>query len=131
VAYQVSVLFQDGRVLEIPRSVTLQPRIIVSANMSGHKIIEVHPPTALTFQKKRLRSVAIALRYSDATNRLLFQDDFTFTPTSTPQFFEFDYVDPQRLRYSYTLKYIFTNNLTRNVPEQVSSSAVLEIPAPL
>lgn len=130
VAYQVTVLFSDGRVLEVPRSVTLQPRIILSPTMRGHKIIEVRPPTPAHFQKKRLKALQIMLRYSDAGNRLSFQDDFTFSPTSPPEFFEFDYVDPQRLRYSYTLKYTFVNNLTKTVPEQTTTSELLELPLP-
>ena len=130
ISYQVTVLYSDGRVLEVPRSVTLQPRLILSANMRGHRIIEVRPPTAMNFQKKRLKALQVALRYSDASNRLSFQDDFTFSPTSAPEFFEFDYVDPQRLRYSYTLKYTFVNNLTRTIPEQNSMSALLELPTP-
>jgi hypothetical protein len=130
VAYQVTVLFKDGRTLEVPRSVTLQPRIIISDSMAGHKIVEVRPPTAVNFQKKRLKSVAVSLRYSDAANRLSFQDEFTLTSGSVPEFFEFDYKDPQRLRYSYTLKYTFVNNLTRMVPEQTSSEDMLEVPLP-
>lgn len=131
ISYQVTVLFSDGRVLEVPRSVTLQPRLILSANMRGHRIIEVRPPSVTNFQKKRLKTLQVGLRYSDASNRLSFQDDFTFTPTSAPEFFEFDYVDPQRLRYSYTLKYTFLNNLTRTVPEQSTTSALLDLPAPV
>lgn len=130
VEYQAVVLFQDGRVVEIPRSVTLQPRIILSATMRGHRLIEVRPPDAIQFQKKRLKSILIGLRYSDATNRLSFQDEFTLTANSAPEFFEFDFVDPQRLRYSYTLKYTFTNNLTRTVPEQSTTSELLVVPLP-
>ncbi|WP_216324517.1 hypothetical protein [Deinococcus aestuarii] len=131
VSYTVTVLFKDGRTLEIPRSVTRAPRVIVSSQMRGHRVIQVSPPASAAFGQKRLKSVLVSLRYSDADHRLSYRDEFTFTPnTLEPQFFEFDYVDPQRQRYAFDLKYTFVNNLNRTVPDQMSGDGLLQVPVP-
>ncbi|MEF2277377.1 hypothetical protein V3W47_03640 [Deinococcus sp. YIM 134068] len=131
VSYTVTVLLRDGREVQIPRSVTRAPRVIVSAQMNGHRVIQVRPPAADAFGQKRLRSVLVSLRYSDADHRLSYRDEFTFTPgTLEPQFFEFDYADPAKQRYAFDLKYTFVNNLHRTVPDQMSADGLLQVPLP-
>lgn len=105
--------------------------MIVSSQMRGHRVIQVRPPAPAVFGQKRLKSVLVSLRYSDADHRLSYRDEFTFTPGALdPQFFEFDYVDPGRQRYAFDLKYTFVNNLNRTVPDQMSADGLLQVPLP-
>jgi hypothetical protein len=126
VAYEVTVLFRDGRLAEIPRSYTLDRRIFVRDTMKGHKIIAIKPAAA-SFALKRIKAMTVSLRFEDVANGLSYADDFTFGSSADRAYFEFDYVDAQRASYEYQVKYQLTNGLSRTVnwkPERADELVV-------
>ena len=53
VAYEITILFNDGRMAQIPRSYTLDNRVFVRSDMHGHKIVSIRPRQGIgrTFSK--------------------------------------------------------------------------------
>jgi hypothetical protein len=132
VQYVVTIVYNNDKpAIQLPPSSTRASTILVSGQLRGHRVIEVRPPTAEVFAKKRLKSITVALRYSDADHNLSVQDEVTFMAENLePHYFEFDYADPGKLRYGYDLRYTSESNITRTVPDQLSAEAILRIPAP-
>ena len=113
VSYKATVLFKNGRMLEVPLSTTLDRRIFIRSNMRGHKIIAVHPEKA-DFAKKNLKELIAEVRYEDPDAGLAYADLFTFkSSTDKDAFFEFDYADDGKDSYEYRLTYNYLNGLSR------------------
>lgn len=127
VTYNVTVLFKDGRLLEAPRSSTLDRRVIVHAAMRGHRIVSVSP-AAGDFVRKRVKEMLVDLRYEDLANGVAFNDQLSFTAPGDRGHFEFDFVDPTRTAYEYQVRYKFTNGLTRTVPWRLAAADDLLVP---
>jgi hypothetical protein len=127
VGYQVTVIKKGGGLSTIPLSYTTQPRVIVSANMKGHRIVAVHP-TLVEFASKKIKQVTVDMRYADATNHLSFADTFTFKTQADRGQFEFDYVDDQQTKYQYRCATQFTNGLTKAIDWTDASDDDLVIP---
>jgi hypothetical protein len=127
VAYNVIILFKDGRVLEIPRSYTLERRVIVQATMRGHRIISVSP-AAGDFVRKRVKEMLVELRYEDLANGVSFNDQLSFATPGDRGHFEFDFVDETRTAYEYQVRYKFTNGLSRTVPWRPAAADELLVP---
>lgn len=127
VAYSVTVMFKDGRLLEIPRSYTLDRRVIVHANMRGHRIIAVSP-AAGDFVRKRVKEMLVELRYQDLANGVSFSDQLSFGAPGDRGHFEFDYIDETRTAYEYQVRYKFSNGLSRLMPWKPAAADELLVP---
>ncbi|NTU82805.1 MAG: hypothetical protein HGA45_26135 [Chloroflexales bacterium] len=127
VTYSVTVMYRDGRLLEIPRSATLDRRVIVHAGMRGHRIISVSPASA-DFVRKRVKEMLVELRYEDLANGVSFSDQISFGAAGERGNFEFDFVDETRTAYEYQVRYKFTNGLSRTVPWKLAAADELLVP---
>jgi hypothetical protein len=127
VAYSVTVMYTDGRLLEIPRSYTLDRRVIVHANMRGHRIISISP-AAGDFVRKRVKEMLVELRYEDLANGVSFSDQLSFGTAGDRGHFEFDFIDETRTAYEYQVRYKFTNGLSRTVPWKRAAADELLVP---
>ncbi len=130
VQFSTMILYHDGRVREIPSSLTLEKRIVVRAEMRGHSIVSISPKR-IDFASKKLKRVQLNIRYEDTDNGLHFEDQFEFASPSEGATFEFDYTDSQKRHYSYDATYFFTNGLSKQLIGQRAAGAELFVPAPV
>ncbi|MEP7337642.1 MAG: hypothetical protein ABI977_07835, partial [Acidobacteriota bacterium] len=63
VAYKVTLIFKNNKVIEVPPSLTRQDRLIVNATMKGHNIVSVRPAAA-DFARKRVSELTVELRFT-------------------------------------------------------------------
>jgi hypothetical protein len=127
VAYQVTLLFKGGRMLEVPPSVTNDRRIILRSDMRGHRIVNIQPKK-VDFASKRLYEMQVELRYEDEDAGLSFSDLFSFQSISDSSTFEFDYADDQKSTYEYRITYRYLNGLSRSTDWTSASSDTLMLP---
>ncbi|KAM3096345.1 hypothetical protein ACKFKG_11160 [Phormidesmis sp. 146-35] len=127
VAYQVTLLFKGGRMLEVPPSVTNDRRIILRSDMRGHRIVTVQPKK-VDFASKRLYEMQVELRYEDEDAGLSFSDLFSFQSINDASTFEFDYADDQKSTYEYRITYRHLNGLSRSTDWTSASSDTLMLP---
>ncbi|MBX9401656.1 hypothetical protein K4L06_10050 [Lysobacter sp. BMK333-48F3] len=129
VFYSVSILYKDGRdVEEIPESVTFGNRIMLKAGMKGRRIVTVKPPS--DFAKRKMRKVRVSLRFEDLVGGLNFAEDFEFDNAQAVGEFEYDYLDPARMRYEYKASYLLENgtNKSLNWSPGEATDLVLKMP---
>ncbi|MGV0025424.1 hypothetical protein [Phormidesmis priestleyi] len=127
VAYQVTLLFKGGRMLEVPPSVTNDRRIILRTDMRGHRIVGIQPKK-VDFASKRLYEMQVELRYEDEDAGLSFSDLFNFQSINDSSTFEFDYADDQKSTYEYRITYRYLNGLSRSTDWISASSDALMLP---
>ncbi len=127
VAYQVTVLFRDGHMAEVPQSFTRQDRVIVRSDMKGHKIALVRPVVG-DFAKKKAKKMTVELRYEDAANGLSFNDVFDFDEQNLNglAYFEYDYADKPAYEYRTTVR--FLNGMSKVTTWQKTSLDELIVP---
>lgn len=128
VHYRVTTILKGGAVLEVPRSATEAPRILVRPDMRGHRIIAVRPPA--DFARAGLQRVDAELRFLDDANGISAQDRASFAAPVGRKGFEFDYVDPARAAYEWRALYVFGNGMTRWTEWRFAEADELEIAAP-
>lgn len=128
VFFKVTFLFKDGRMIEVPESVTMERRIVVRPDMKGRRIVEVRPPA--DFAARNLRRTTAEIRYEDFAAGLSFNDSFVFEDAAARGYFEFDYVDEARDRYETRSTFIFANGLEQGTDWTASETAVLQLKAP-
>src|ERR1043165_7485565 len=128
VSYKTTFLFKDGRMIEVPESMTLDRRIVVRPDMRGRRIVEVRPP--IDFANRHLLKITADVRYEDFTAGLSFTDSYVFEDAKARAYFEFDYVDEQRDHYESRATYLFENGLQQATEWQPSENTLLQIKAP-
>jgi hypothetical protein len=128
VFFKVTFLFKDGRMIEVPESVTMERRIIVRPDMKGRKVVEVRPPA--DFAARHLKRATAEVRYEDFAAGLSFNDSFVFEDASARGYFEFDYVDEARDRYEARTTFVFENGLEQGTEWTPSDGPVLQIRTP-
>lgn len=126
VAYNVTILFKDGRMVQIPNSFTLDRRIFIRSDMKGHKVILIQPQ-AVDFASKRLKTITVETRYEDAIAGS-YADVASFTSLSDRAAFEFDYVNAEMSRYEYRITYDYLNGLSRTTDWLETDVEELAIP---
>jgi hypothetical protein len=127
VEYSVTILPKSPRPpIEVPRSVTLDRRIIVRSDMRGHRIIALRPAGDLA--ANGLQMLRVDLRYDDQDAGLTFEDSFTFRSADDRAAFEFDYVDDAKRRYEYMVTYVTLGGLTRASDWRTAAADTLVIP---
>ena len=112
VSYATTIVLKDNRTIIVPRSVTAGSTIVLRADMAGHRIVTVMPPT-VDFAARGIVRIEAQLSYRDADARLTFQDRFTFTDSRDVGFFEFDYVSADRSSYSCLVTLVLSNGLVQ------------------
>ena len=128
VSFKVTFLFKDGRMIEVPESVTMERRIVVRPDMKGRRIVEVRPP--IDFSIRKLKRVTIDIRYEDFAAGLSFNDNFVFEDSTARGYFEFDYVNEANDRYEARYTFVYQNGLVQNMDWTASKTAVLQIKTP-
>lgn len=128
VSYRATFLFKDGRLIEVPESMTLDRRIVIRPDMRGRRIVEVRPPA--DFVARNLKRVTAEMRFEDFTAALAFNDTFVFEEANARAFFEFDYVDEARDRYESRVTALFDNGLQQATDWEASEAPVLQIKTP-
>jgi hypothetical protein len=68
------------------------------------------------------------LSYNDTEGGISLEDMFTFKSAEDKSHFEFDYVDADKTKYSYSIKYFYTNGMSRTVDAQQADSEELVLP---
>jgi hypothetical protein len=113
VSFAVTFMGKNGDVFEIPRSYTLDNRILVRPDMRGHRIVAIRAPK-VNFAGKKVRQLDIALRYKDGDASLQYAGQASLKSSTDQGTFEFDYVDPQKSGYEYQLSVSFLNGMTQD-----------------
>lgn len=127
VLFRTLILFRDGRMIEVPESVTLDRRILVRTDMRGRRIVEIRPPA--DFRADSLQRVTVELRFEDFEAGLSFADTFILEDPQARGFFEYDYVSEARDRYEMRETFLFSNGLERSTDWQAASGTVQQIEA--
>jgi len=126
VYYSATILPKSPRPpIEVPRSVTLDRRVIIRSDMRGHRIIAVRPAGSLA--DHGLQQLRVDLRYDDQDAGLSFADSFSFRSAEDHAAFEFDYVDDMKRRYEYQVTYVALGGMARTGEWQRAADDTLEI----
>ena len=120
VSYKVTILFNDGGMTEVPSSVTFENRIMIRADMKGHKVVTVVPPQ-IDFKKEKIDKLEVEIEYQDGMMGLSFADKFTLDDPDDRGLFEYDYVDAQRDDYRYRVTERLTNGAKRGGREWIDA----------
>jgi hypothetical protein len=125
--YSATILPKSPRPpIEVPRSVTLDRRVIVRSDMRGHRIIEVRPDGSPA--DHALQMIRVDLRYDDLDAGLSFADSFTFRAADDHAAFEFDYIDDAKRRYQYQVTYVSLGGMARTADWQAAAGDTLVVP---
>ena len=125
IAYRVTLVFKDGRVIEVPASHTVDQRIMIRADMRGHQVVTVHPEP-LDFAQMNLTEIKVELLYADGG--VSFADNFSFRSAESQAAFEFDYVDAAKRDYQYKASWFYANGLSRGTDWTTTNAEDLAIP---
>lgn len=121
VGFQITFLDKNGGVIEIPKSYTLDNRLILRSDMRGHRIVAVRAPK-VNFVAKKLKQIVVDLRYRDTDAALQYAGQVTLKSALDQGTFEFDYVDQQKSAYDYKMAVSFANGMTQNIDWKSSSA---------
>lgn len=127
VAYKVTYMLQDGHIVDLPWSTTLEPRVFLRRDMKGRRTVMLRPEE-VDFATARLKEMQVEIQYEDADAGLSVADAFAFKAPGDRAHFEFDYVDAQKDRYAYRVMYQFTNGLVRTTDWGQSDVEELVVP---
>ncbi len=128
VFYRVSFQYKDGRFVEQPESMTNANRIALKAEANGHRIVTVRAP--VDFDRRKLRKATIKMRFEDFAAGIAAEDEFVFDNGKSTAEFEYDYVDPSRMRYEYKASFVFENGLTKTSQWTASAATDLTLKIP-
>lgn len=120
VYYKPTILFKGGALAEIPESSTHERRVFIRSDMQGHRVVTVRPEN-VPFEQRNVKKAEVNFLYEDVESGLKFTDKLTFDGPEKSGYFEFDFVDDQKVTFSYTTTYYFTNGLSRTA-QTVSSN---------
>lgn len=127
VTFETTIIRKDSQVITVPRSFTLEPRLIIQSDMKGHKYITVRPQQ-VDFSLKKIRTLTVEIRYVDDVANLSFEDIFTFAAPEQEASFDFHYVDASRQDYEYQITYRFINGMVKTMEWKRDSVESLELP---
>jgi hypothetical protein len=125
IEYTVTFSYVDGRVKQIPPSVTYEPRIIVDPKNHGHRVVEVLPPSA--WKTRGVEKITLELRFEDFLENLSYSAQLELDGPDTRARFEFDYADVARNRYEWRATILFHNGL-RHVTNWTASADPVLVP---
>jgi hypothetical protein len=120
VFYRISLQYKDSRFVELPESMTNASRIAIKPDAKGRRIVTVRAPA--DFERRHLRRASVSLRFEDFAGGLSFADDLVFENGQSSGEFEYDYLDPNRMRFEYRVHWLFENGLGK-VSDWTASAA--------
>ncbi len=103
ISYKVTMLFADGRIMEVPTCQTLADRVFLTPQMRGHKIVSIDP-AGIPFKSKKIKEAKLQVKFEDTEAGLSFNDSFRFESAEDRiRYFEFDFMDSNRSALEYQL----------------------------
>ncbi|MFF3940458.1 hypothetical protein [Streptomyces phaeofaciens] len=127
VRYRITLLMRDATVFEGPWSTTLRPRIIVRADLRGHRSVTLRSPA--DFAAEGLERIQVQARAQDPLAGLSFADAFDFTAAGMSGVFEFDFADPARDSYELRIRRFFRNGLSDDQDWRRFDDDLVTVPA--
>ncbi|MDG5975412.1 hypothetical protein H010_09141 [Hydrogenophaga taeniospiralis CCUG 15921] len=128
VFYRISLQYKDSRFVELPESMTNATRIAIKTDTKGHRIVTVRAPSA--FERRHLRKATVSLRFEDFAGGLSFADEMVFENGQSSGEFEYDYLDPARMRFEYSVRWLFENGLNKVTDWTASDATELPLQIP-
>lgn len=128
VFYRISLQYKDSRFVELPESMTNATRIAIKTDTKGHRIVTVRAPSA--FEHRHLRKATVSLRFEDFAGGLSFADELVFENGQSSGEFEYDYLDPARMRFEYSVRWLFENGLSKVTDWTASDATDLPLQIP-
>ena len=125
IEYTVTFSYIDGRVKELPPSVTYESRITVDPNKPGHRVVEVLAPP--DWKARGVEKISLELRFEDFVANLSYAAKLELDGPDTRARFEFDYADVARNRYEWRSTVLFRNGL-RQVTDWTASADPVLVP---
>jgi hypothetical protein len=113
VEYTATVITSDGRMVEVPRSVSMARAIRISSESKGHRIVRVQPG-AEPFSARNLERLSVELSYEDTENGLHSSRELAFASSEDSALFEFDYLDREKRRFRYRQTYLYADGLMQH-----------------
>lgn len=110
VDYRVTVVKKNGETVVGPPSSTQERRVMVRADVAGHRVVTVRTDGA-DFAAHKVRRITVKLHYDDPVTRI--DDERTLTSATDVAVFEFDFVAGGPDHFDYEVVTEFTNNLTK------------------
>lgn len=126
VSYRVTILFNDGGMVEVPESITHGNDIRVRADMKGRRVVTVTPPQ-IDFERAKVKQFDVELAFEDPLMGLNFSDRFEFDDPDDRGVFEFDYADEQRDKYRFKVTQRMSNGAKKVRDWSESDDATLEL----
>ena len=127
ISYQVTILNKAGTQITVPRSYTAERRLIVRADMRGHRVIGV-ASDGKPFGDAHVVSIAIDVRYVDDAHGLSFTDHFTLKSANDHAAFEYDYVDAGKTSYDFKTITQYDNGLSTTTDWATVNDSALAVP---
>ncbi|MBO9522995.1 MAG: hypothetical protein J7518_15795 [Nocardioidaceae bacterium] len=110
VDYRVTVMKKNGETVVGPPSSTQERRVIVRADVAGHRVVTVRTDGG-DFAAHKIRKMTVKLHYDDPVTKV--DDERTLTSAADVAVFEFDFVAGGPDHFDYEVVTEFTNNLTK------------------
>ncbi len=123
IEYTVTFSYVDGRVTQLPPSITYEPRIVLKPDMLGHRVVEVRAPE--DWAARSVEKVTVDLRFEDFVANLSYAARLELDAPDDRGRFEFDYVDVTRNRYEWSATVLFENGLRHHTDWTASADPVL------
>jgi hypothetical protein len=123
IEYTVTFSYVDGRVKQLPPSVTYEPRIIVDPKKHGHRVVELRAPA--DWKQRSVEKITLELRFEDFLENLSYAAQFELDDPDSRARFEFDYADVARNKYEWRSNVLFSNGLRRRTNWTASAEPVL------
>lgn len=125
--YKVTMIFADGRILEIPTCQTLADRIFLTPQMRGHKVVTIDP-SGIPFAAKKIREAKLLLKYEETDAGLSFNDAYSFgSAEDRIRYFEYDFADGQNAAFMHQLTMHHENGLKRSTEWIKSNDSELRL----
>jgi hypothetical protein len=126
VEFTVTLLFADGHTVQVPPSVALSERLVLHADMKGHRAVFVRCQP-VEFATVGLREIQVDAKYVDDIAKLSYADTFALTSASDERSFEYDFADAGHDGFEYQLTHKYLNGLSKTTTWQEGDGAELVV----
>ncbi len=127
IAYRVTLMYQDGRLEEVPESLTADRRLFLRPEMRGQRFVEVRP--AAGFDAADLREMRVKLRHPAGSEGAGAEvGRFIFSSSDDSGQFEYHYDDVSEIIYEYRVMHVLTNGMSRMGEWREASDENLVLP---
>jgi hypothetical protein len=125
IGFKGTMLFADGKSVEIPPSFTLAERLILRADLKGHRVITFRS-APVDFTAKGLTDIVVEAKQTGGGST----DNLTLAGQEDRASFEFDYVDTATDSYEYRPTLRYANGMTQSYDWQSADSDEVVIAVP-